>query len=408
MQRTLRTRRLPARGARRGEVALLTGFADPDYGWVRCGAASLLGADLVARQVPAAVRTEPLGDAADGILLTVSYLDRRGVAGGFALLVHQDDPAGIVAAQQAITRWRALLRSRRLLVADVPALCWGGRRALRMIREQGPAVSLGRPVGGTDVSSVGDLDRVPEDATLVLPAHGATLAERAEIAARGIRVIDATCPLVAAAQTDAAARAADSDLVVVIGDAEHAATRVLAEHAGDSTVVIGSPEEVTGLASPWSSRVSFVIEPGLSAERAMPVLRALRTRFPRLHGHHLDALCDATSDREQTIASVAAASELVLVLTSDEQEARRITDLAAARVRVVARLSDLDPSALNDVTVVGLVTGLSCDPALSREVIAAISGLGPLSVRRRGSHTRGYPTDEPAPQPDTEAHSGLG
>lgn len=398
MQRTLRTRRLPAQGARRGEVALLTGFADPEYGWVRCDAAAALAADLAARQVPATVRTSPLGEAANGILLTVSYVDRRGVAGGFALMAHQDDPAGIVAAQQAVTRWRTLLRSRRLLVADVPALCWGGRRALRMIREQGPVVSLGLPVGAADVSSVGDLDRVPEGATIVLPAHGATLAARAEIAARGIRVVDATCPLVAAAQTDAAARAADSDLVVVIGDASHAATLVLAEHAGDAAVVIGDPEAVARLASPLSSRVSFVIEPGLSAERAMPVLRALRARFPRLHGHHLDALCDATSDREQTIASVAAASELVLMLTADEREARQITDTP---VRVISRLSDLDLSALNDVTIVGLVTGLSCDPALSREVTAAISGLGPLSVRRRGVRTRGYPTEEPASQSDT-------
>jgi 4-hydroxy-3-methylbut-2-enyl diphosphate reductase len=392
MQRTLRTRRLPARGARRGEVALLTGFTDPEYGWVRCDAAPLLAADLAARQVPAAVRTAALDGAADGILFTVSYLDRRGVAGGFALMAHQDDAARIVAAQEAATRWRALLRSRRLLVADVPALCWGGRRALRLIKE--PAVSLGQPAGAAEMASVADLDLMPDDATIALPAHGATLAARAEIAARGIRVIDATCPLVAAAQADAAARAADSDLVVVIGDAEHAATSVLAEHAGDSAVIVSCPEEVAGLACRWSSRVSFVIEPGMSAERAMPVLRALRARFPRLHGHHLDALCDATSDREQTIASVAAASELVLVLGADE----RIT---GTPVRVITRLSDLDPSLLNDVTVVGLVTGLSADPALSREVIASVSGLGPLSVRRRGTRTRGYPVHEPASPSDT-------
>jgi len=267
-------------------------------------------------------------------------------------------------------------------VADVPALCWGGRRALRLIKE--PVVSLGRPAGAAGIASVADLDRVPDDATIMLPAHGATLAARAEIAARGLRVIDATCPLVAAVQADAATRAADSDLVVVIGDHGHAATRVLAEHAGDAAVVISCPEEVAGLACRWSSRVSFVIEPGLSAERAMPVLRALRARFPRLHGHHLDALCDATSDREQTIAAVAAASELVLVLGADE----RIT---GTPVRVITQLSDLNPSMLNDATVIGLVTGLSCDPALSREVITAISGLGPLSVRRRGTRTRGYP-----------------
>jgi len=57
MQRTLRTRRLPAQGARRGEVALLTGFDDPEYGWVRCDAAPLLATELAGRGTPASVRT---------------------------------------------------------------------------------------------------------------------------------------------------------------------------------------------------------------------------------------------------------------------------------------------------------------------------------------------------------------
>jgi 4-hydroxy-3-methylbut-2-enyl diphosphate reductase len=394
LQRTLRTRRLPAHGARFGEVTVRTGFEDPERGLVRCDAAPLLAAELAAHRVPSQVRQPVDGPGTpNGVLLAVSYTDRRGVAAGFAVAVHRDDAAGIIAAEEATDRWRGLLRSRRLLVADVPALCWGGHRAIRIIRQRRPDVSLGLQTGDPDgLPVVGDL--VPDRGSVLLPSHGATLAARAELAARGIPVVDATCPLVATAQADAMARAADSDLVVVIGDPAHAAARVLLSYAGDAAALAGTPEDVAALTAP-SGNVSFVIEPGLSAERAMPVLRALRARFPRLHGHHFDALCDAVSDREQTIVSVALASELTLVLAADPGEARRLADLAAAPVQVIARLEDLNPSVLNDVTSIGLVTGLSADQVLARELTTAISGLGPLSVRRRAARTRGYPARVP-------------
>jgi 4-hydroxy-3-methylbut-2-enyl diphosphate reductase len=266
-----------------------------------------------------------------------------------------------------------------------------------MIKQRRPAVGLGLQSGDpADLPVVGDL--VPDRGSVLIPSQGATLAARAEIAARGIPVVDATCPLVAAAQADAMARAADSDLVVVIGEPAHSASRVLLTYAGEGAVLAGTAADVAPLVAP-SGNVSFVIEPGMSAERAMPVLRALRARFPRLHGHHFDALCEAISDREQTIASVAGASELTLVLAADPGEALRITNLAAAPVQIVTRLEDVDLSVLNDVTTLGLVTGLSTEPELSRELITAISGLGPLSVRRRSTRTRGYPARVSAPGP---------
>jgi hypothetical protein len=95
--------------------------------------------------------------------------------------------------------------------------------------------------------------------------------------------------------------------------------------------------------------------------------------------------------------SVALASELTLVLTADPGEARRLAELTAAPVAVVARVADLNPALLNDVTSLGLVTGLSADPALARELSTAICGLGPLSVRRRATRTRGYPARVPSP-----------
>lgn len=395
MQRTLRTRRLPAHGARFGEVTVRTGFQDPERGWVRCDAAPLLAADLA---VPSRVRPAVDGPGEpNGVLLAVSYTDRRGVAAGFAVAAHRDDAASVSAAEEAVDRWRGVLRSRRLVVADVPALCWGGHRAVRMIKQRRPAVGLGLQSGDpADLPVIGDL--VPDRGSVLIPSQGATLAARAEIAARGIPVVDATCPLVAAAQADAMARAADSDLVVVIGEPAHSASRVLLTYAGEGAVLAGTAADVAPLVAP-SGNVSFVIEPGMSAERAMPVLRALRARFPRLHGHHFDALCEAISDREQTIASVAGASELTLVLAADPGEALRITNLAAAPVQIVTRLEDVDLSVLNDVTTLGLVTGLSTEPELSRELITAISGLGPLSVRRRSTRTRGYPARVSAPGP---------
>jgi 4-hydroxy-3-methylbut-2-enyl diphosphate reductase len=376
MNKSLRLRHVPVTTAQSGRMHVATIFDDAERGMITSGAAQLLAATT------GSATTDP--GTADGVMIAVSYLDRYGRAGGYALVA---DPDNEKRAEETARAWMRVLRSRRLTIADVPALCWGGQRAQAMITEAAADYVVGRPVGTHTARVVADLDQVPDGARVALPAHGASLAVRAEAAARGMRVTDATCPLVAGVHADAAAYASRGDTVVVIGDPAHAATRVLAEQAGEAGVVVTGTDQVGRLAGVDPERVSFVIDPGLRTEHALAILAVLRRRFPQLRGHHFDVLCDAASDRARTIESVAATSELMLVVTGSPADLPPVL-VNTARATAVTRLADLSPDLLDGITSVGLASTLSAPAGLADDVVRALSGLGPLSVVRHAASTR--------------------
>jgi 4-hydroxy-3-methylbut-2-en-1-yl diphosphate reductase len=132
------------------------------------------------------------------------------------------------------------------------------------------------------------------------------------------------------------------------------------------------------------------VDPAMPADEAMPIVTALRARFPELRGHNFGVLCEVASDWTQTVAAVAAGCELMLVLTAaaggGELEAVRASSRGVP-VRAVTALADLDRRVLEQATVIGLVTGLSAPAGLQSQVISALSGLGPLSIRHRSTRT---------------------
>ncbi|HEY1627583.1 MAG TPA: hypothetical protein VGG16_27715 [Streptosporangiaceae bacterium] len=384
MNKSLRLRRVPVTTARSGRVYVATVFEDAEYGVIRSDAAELIAATTGNAATEPGTGSVP---AVSGTMFAVSYLDRYGRAGGYALVA---DRGNENRAEDIARGWMRVLRSRRLTIADVPALCWGARRAQAMIAEAAPDYVVGNPVTAHNARVVTDLDRVPDGARVALPAHGASLAVRAEAAARGMLVTDATCPLAAAAHTDAAAYASRGDTVVVIGDLAHAATRVLAGQAGEAGVIVESGEQVSQLTGIDPERVSFVIDPGMRTEHALAILAVLRRRFPHLRGHHFDVLCDAASDRARAIESVAARTELMLVVTGSRGE---LPGMA------VTKLADLTPDLLDGITSVGLASTLDAPPGLAGDVQRALSGLGPLSIVRYGASTRATETVTPAPLP---------
>lgn len=418
MNRTLRLVRLPAVGCRSGQVLVADAFNDPERGPVNCASAPLIAAVLAdSRSVAGSGPRVRLGTACpvvpgarsqpSGVMFAVSYVGRGDAVGGFAIAAHGADEVAIAVAEQSAREWMGAVRSRRLLMEAGPALCWGGLRALRLIQEasagkDGPLWVLGRPVADKasldglrhlGVVCAEDLDMVPDGGQVVFPAHGASPLARAVAATRNLRVVDATCPLVAAVQTDAAVYADRGDLVAVIGRAGDAVVSSLRAQAGRTVVVVETAADVSGLDCADVDRVSFVLDPAVPAVDAIPVLAALRRRFPRLRGHHLDVMCDHGSDRVHAIASIAADSELLLIVTGkDEDEDTRAAVRAAERVgaspKVVRRLGDIRPDLLADVTTVGLSATLGAPSGLAERVARTLSGLGPLTLSQRDVRTR--------------------
>jgi 4-hydroxy-3-methylbut-2-enyl diphosphate reductase len=405
VNRSVERRRFGVSGMGRGQV-VVGAFDHPVRGPVRSPAAPLIAAAVRRRGLR--VREEPVEvhqdtTAFDGVMFTVSYLDRTGAAVGFGAAAHVDDHVGLVAARAAVDGFGTVLRTRRLLIGALPALCGGASRALQLIDRR--LASDARPitvVGVLDagpsanadlrrrgVSFTDDVTTVAPGGTVVFPAHGVAPATRAAAGAAGVDVIDATCPLVREMQSEVRRFAAQGDRVILVGRPGPAALTPLTGEAPGDVTVVESVDEVTDL--PVDHRqVSYVVPGGVPVERMVAVIGALRSRHPRLRGQHPDGWCYAASDRTETTRAIAAACDVVFVLgetgSTDSRDLARVAGASGTRVHRIASAVEIRRDWLDETATVGLVT-TSAMAGLDGGVIEVLSGLGPLAVVHRGTAT---------------------
>ena len=408
MRRTLERHQTFVSGVARGEVLVASSFRHPTRGIVECPAAPVAAAGM--RAPGLAVRRRPVpATVGDGVLHTVSYIDPSGQAVGLGVAAHRDDRQAVAQAEDVVRTWTNVMRTRRVSLETTGPSCAGLRREAAMIGRLTEPVAILAPGVALrdvpflwphhDVQVVEQLGDVSDGTTVVLPSHGvdpSTAAEaRAQAAAGRIRVVDATCLLVARAHATARRFADDGSRVVVIGGPGHAAIPPLAGQTPKSTVVT-SLEEVDGLTIEPPERMAFVVEPGLAVEDADVLAKRLRSRFAGTIGQHPEEYCYAASDRRSTVRAVASCSELTLVLGEpDSPDTRTLTNLAAEAGCRVERLDDpgaLRPEWLESITSVGIVLSTTARPALAGELVVTLSGLGPVSVTRRQVTTDLYDT----------------
>jgi 4-hydroxy-3-methylbut-2-enyl diphosphate reductase len=386
VNRSVQRHQLRATGAEPGEL-VVGPFVHPELGPVAGPAGPLVAGEL--RREGRRVREQPIalhtGDAvADSVLFAVTYIDRAGGAVGFAVCAHQDDQDATAAAAAAVDTWRAVLRTRRLLLAAADPLCRGARRAQRILgghaRTHGPLVVLGSeeppgtyPPGTITAATVAD---VPARATVVIPPYGVADGVRAELAARGVDVVDTTCPVVHRTQRTVRRFAADGDAVVVLGAGSRQAMTALTGQAPAAAVAVESPADVVRLrADP--RRVSYVVAGGTPIAEANHLADALRARYPRIRAAHPDGLCYAAEDRLETLRSVLAASDVVLVQG-------RLPDGISDGVPVheITGAGDIRSEWLAAAGTIGLVSTVA-PLGPGHEIAHALTGLGPLSMVRR-------------------------
>lgn len=388
-----------------GEVMVATEIGDPARGLLPCPAAPLVGGVLERRGIP--VRYGPVPHYAEAsqsddgaVLFITSALQGDGEATAIGAAANAVDGLAAAAARAAVEEWSAMVATHRLLGSSSP-WCEGAVRALEQARDtvmfsDGPVYVYGwlaasaqarEDLEASGAVFVSSLTEVPDGATLVIPAHGVEPAVRDEAAERGLRTVDATCPLVAAMHAEVRRFADRGDQVVIIGPRGHAVAAGIAGQAPDHTVMTESPAGVTGIGVADPRRVSYVLQPGIPVEETVPVSAALRSRFPALRGPDPDGFCYAATDRQETIRAVAAASDVVLVLgAGDEPDSRALAGLARAghaKAHVIDDPSQIEPAWLAGVGTIGLAETVSARPELAGQVTTALSGLGPLSVTRR-------------------------
>jgi 4-hydroxy-3-methylbut-2-enyl diphosphate reductase len=210
---------------------------------------------------------------------------------------------------------------------------------------------------------------------------------REEARRRGLNVLDGTCPLVTKVHAEARRFAAHGDTVVLIGHAGHEEVEGTMGQAPESTVLIEHVNDVAALEIEDVGRVSFLTQTTLAVDETAQVAEALRARFPALRGPASEDICYATTNRQSSLRQLTADADLVLVVGSpNSSNSLRLVELArrtGTRAYLIDDTCDIRPEWLAGVVTVGLTAGASAPPELVYDVIAALGGLGEITVTER-------------------------
>jgi 4-hydroxy-3-methylbut-2-enyl diphosphate reductase len=235
--------------------------------------------------------------------------------------------------------------------------------------------------GAVFVEEVGE---VPEGSITVLAAHGVAPQVRSDAAARRLRVIDATCPLVSKVHTEVRRFAARDDTVFLIGHHDHEEVVGTRGEAPGHVIVVADPDEAGRVEVPDPQKVSYVMQTTLAVDEAERTAAVLRRRFPALAAPRKDDICYATTNRQQAIRAVARRSDLVLVLGSqNSSNSHRLAEVAAAEgveAHLVDDASAVDLRWLCRARRIGITAGASAPPQLVDDLVRCLSGLGRISL----------------------------
>jgi len=163
---------------------------------------------------------------------------------------------------------------------------------------------------------VHEIDDVPDGQRVIYSAHGVSPAVRERSKGRGLRVIDATCPLVTKVHIEAVKFAKQGYSLVLIGHRDHDEIEGTLGEAPDVTQVVSNVAEVAELKVPDPNRVAYLTQTTLSLDEARDIIHALKEKFPNIAGPHSQDICYATENRQVAVRNVAHNAGLVLVVGS--------------------------------------------------------------------------------------------
>ena len=234
---------------------------------------------------------------------------------------------------------------------------------------------------------VDELEQVPDDATVIFSAHGVSKAVRAEAAQRGLKVFDATCPLVTKVHVEVVRHLRAGCEIIMIGHAGHPEVEgTLGQLEGEGRMyLVETPDDVRKLAVNNPDALAFVTQTTLSVDDAAQVISALRERFPNIIGPRKDDICYATQNRQDAVKELAAQCDLVLVVGSPaSSNSNRLQELAE-RMGVASYLIDnadeIRVEWLQGKTRIGVTAGASAPEVLVKRVIERLRSLGAHSMR---------------------------
>jgi len=232
---------------------------------------------------------------------------------------------------------------------------------------------------------VDELDAIPPGSIVVFSAHGVSKTVQREAQARGLRVFDATCPLVTKVHVEVAKMRAQGCEVVMIGHAGHPEVEGTMGQADAGMHLVETVADVERLEVRDPDRLAYVTQTTLSVDDAAAVVAALKRRFPHIAEPKKADICYATQNRQDAVKLMAPQVDVVIVIGSPTSSNSNRLREVAARCGVPAYLvdaaADIDPAWLEGRARVGVTAGASAPEVLVQETLARLKALGARSVR---------------------------
>ena len=291
------------------------------------------------------------------------------------------------------------MKTMPIILANPRGFCAGVERAIaiveRAIEEFGAPIYVRHEVvhnkfvveglrdrGAVFIESLAD---VPSGATLIFSAHGVPKAVRDEAAARGLRIFDATCPLVTKVHVEVSRMRAEAREIIMIGHKGHPEVEGTMGQSPDGMYLVETADDVATLVVRDPTQLAYVTQTTLSVDDAAVIVAALRKRFPEIVGPKKDDICYATQNRQDAVRTLAENCDLVLVVgsvtSSNSNRLREVAQLLGRKAYLIDRAENIDPVWLVGVDRIGVTAGASAPEVLVEEVIAHLQTLGAGNVQ---------------------------
>jgi len=240
---------------------------------------------------------------------------------------------------------------------------------------------------------VEELYEVPDDATVIFSAHGVSQAVRKEAERRGLKVFDATCPLVTKVHLEVARYSKAGQECILIGHEGHPEVEgsmgQFDESQGGKMYLVETVDDVATLHINDPDHLAFVTQTTLSMDDTAAVIDALREKFPNIHGPRKDDICYATQSRQDAVKSLAGECDLVLVVgspnSSNSNRLREVAERQGAKAYLIDDESEIERDWLKGIGQVGITAGASAPEILVERVTARLKEWGADTVVDKGN-----------------------
>lgn len=286
-----------------------------------------------------------------------------------------------------------------LLLLKPRGFCAGVVRAIDIVRialeSFGPPIFVRKEIvhnrfvveelSGKGAVFVDEVDEVPDGGMVIYSAHGVAPEVRQASERRGLRVIDATCPLVTKVHVEAARFAKEGYSLILIGHRDHDEVIGTLGEAPAVTQVVSSVADVDRLEVHNHARVAYLTQTTLSLDETAGIIEALRCKFPLIKGPTAQDICYATQNRQTAVKDVAAEADLLLVVGStNSSNSNRLVEVArnlGTAAHLIENFRSIQRSWLNGVVTVALTAGASAPECLVEETITFLAQEGYTNVR---------------------------